>query len=152
MGKLASRANMTIASVAGAGLGAVTVGALVGGYQTFTTAGILDGETISYVLQDGTNWEIGEGIWTASSTSFTRPAPQYSSAGVGVGAIITTTGTAFIDALTSDLSPNFMNINKQEVLFNYTLATGWNSHSVGPITVASGFAVTIPSGSVWVVI
>ena len=50
MGKLASRANMTIASVAGAGLGAVTVGALVGGYQTFTTAGILDGETISLSL------------------------------------------------------------------------------------------------------
>ena len=35
---------------------------------------------------------------------------------------------------------------------NYTIATGNNAHSTGPISVASGVSVTVPSGSRWVVL
>tara|TARA_R100000541_G_scaffold18632_2_gene28482 strand:- start:89 stop:1021 length:933 start_codon:yes stop_codon:yes gene_type:complete len=41
--------------------------------------------------------------------------------------------------------------NKQSITANYTMTTGTNGHSVGPITVDSGVAVTIPSGSSWLV-
>ena len=35
---------------------------------------------------------------------------------------------------------------------NYTLSTAKNGFSVGPITINSGYAVTVPSGQRWVVI
>ena len=38
------------------------------------------------------------------------------------------------------------------VTTNYTLTTGKNAESVGPITVNSGVAVTIPSGQRWVIL
>lgn len=42
--------------------------------------------------------------------------------------------------------------NGQTVTANYTLTTNKNAMSAGPITVASGITVTIPSGSLWVII
>ena len=42
--------------------------------------------------------------------------------------------------------------NGQIVTTNYTLSTGFNAMSVGPITVNSGITVTVPSGARWVVL
>lgn len=42
--------------------------------------------------------------------------------------------------------------NDQTVTANYTITTGKNAMSTGPITVNSGVTVTVPSGSVWVVL
>mgnify|MGYP003666601336 CR=1 FL=1 len=41
--------------------------------------------------------------------------------------------------------------NTQTITANYTMTTGTNGHSVGPITVDTGVTVTIPSGSSWLV-
>jgi hypothetical protein len=42
--------------------------------------------------------------------------------------------------------------NNQTVTANYTISTNKNGFSVGPITVNSGVAITVPSGSVWVIL
>ena len=42
--------------------------------------------------------------------------------------------------------------NDQTVTANYTITSGKNAMSTGPITVNSGVTVTVPSGSVWVVL
>ena len=42
--------------------------------------------------------------------------------------------------------------NASVIAANYTIGTGNNAVSAGPITVASGATVTIPSGSVWVIV
>ena len=42
--------------------------------------------------------------------------------------------------------------NNQSVTANYTISTNKNGFSVGPITVNSGVSITVPSGSVWVII
>jgi hypothetical protein len=42
--------------------------------------------------------------------------------------------------------------NTQSINQNYTMTTGKNGESVGPITIASGVTVTIPSSSRWVVL
>ena len=42
--------------------------------------------------------------------------------------------------------------NKQSIAANYTMSTNYNGESVGPITIASGVTVTIPSGSRWVIL
>ena len=41
--------------------------------------------------------------------------------------------------------------NAQSITANYTMTTGTNGHSVGPITVVAPAVVTIPSGSSWLV-
>lgn len=42
--------------------------------------------------------------------------------------------------------------NDQVVTANYTLSTGANAMTAGPITINSGVVVTIPSGSTWTVV
>ena len=42
--------------------------------------------------------------------------------------------------------------NGRTVTTSYTLSTGFNAMSTGPITVASGVTVTVPSGARWVVL
>ena len=47
---------------------------------------------------------------------------------------------------------NGLIVNSNTVLANYTIASGDSAMSTGPITVASGVAVTVSSGSRWVVL
>jgi hypothetical protein len=42
--------------------------------------------------------------------------------------------------------------NANSITANYTIGTNNNATSTGPITVASGISVTVPSGSRWVVL
>ena len=42
--------------------------------------------------------------------------------------------------------------NTANVTASYAITTGSNAFSVGPIVVASGAAVTIPSGQRWVIL
>lgn len=43
-------------------------------------------------------------------------------------------------------------LNDQTVTADYTIPTGKNASSAGPITINTGVTVTIPTGSVWVII
>lgn len=42
--------------------------------------------------------------------------------------------------------------NDTNVTVNYTITTGKNAMSAGPITVNSGVTVTVPTGSVWTIV
>ena len=42
--------------------------------------------------------------------------------------------------------------NETQVDYSYSIPASTNSLSAGPITVASGVTVTVPSGSVWVIV
>lgn len=50
------------------------------------------------------------------------------------------------------VASNGMFVNADSVAANYTVATGTNAFSVGPVTVQSGVTVTVSSGQRWVVI
>jgi hypothetical protein len=50
------------------------------------------------------------------------------------------------------IASNGININSTTVGASYTIASGNNGFSVGPITIASGQAVTVTSGQRWVVL
>lgn len=42
--------------------------------------------------------------------------------------------------------------NDQNVIADYTISSGKNAMSAGPITIANGITVTVPSGSVWTIV
>jgi hypothetical protein len=50
------------------------------------------------------------------------------------------------------LASNGLVINNKTVSASYSVPNGYSASSVGPVTVASGQSVTIPSGSRWVVL
>lgn len=40
----------------------------------------------------------------------------------------------------------------QTIATNYTISTSTNAITAGPVGVATGYAVTVPTGSVWIVV
>jgi hypothetical protein len=44
------------------------------------------------------------------------------------------------------------NLNGQTVTVDYTIPTGFNASTVGPLTIASGVTVTVPDNSNWVIL
>jgi len=50
------------------------------------------------------------------------------------------------------VASNGIFVNSQTVSASYTIAVGFSAMSSGPVTIASGQAVTVSSGSRWVVV
>lgn len=100
MATLANRAKMTTATT---GTGTITLGSAADGYQTFAAAGISNGDTVRYTLEDGDNWEIGTGTYTASGTSLTRAVTESSNSGSAIN--LSGDAVVFLTLAAQDLSP-----------------------------------------------
>ena len=101
MAKLYNLARMTTAST---GTGNVTLGSAVPGFLTFAQAGVASGEVISYVIEEGTNREIGRTFYLSSGPTISRDIVLKST---NSNAKISLSGNAqvFIAAAAEDLSP-----------------------------------------------
>lgn len=95
---LVNRAKMSTSTT---GTGTITLGSAVDGYQTFADAGVSDGDVVRYVIEDGDNWEIGTGTYTATGTTLSRTVSESNNA----DSAITLTGSAevFISATADDI-------------------------------------------------
>ena len=102
MAKLFNRARMTVTST---GTGTLTLGTNVSLYQTFASAGVSNGDVVSYTIEDGLNWEIGTGTYTSSGTTLSRTVTQsFNGTTYGTSAIsVTSAAQVFVTALAVDL-------------------------------------------------
>ena len=99
MAKLFNRAKMTTSTT---GSGTVTLSAAAVGFQSFSDAGVSNGDVVQYLIEEGAAWEIGTGTYSSTGTSLTR-TPSESSDG---GTAITLNGAASvaITAVADDLN------------------------------------------------
>lgn len=83
------------------GTGTITLGSASSGFQSFAGAGVANGDTVRYVIEDGTAWEIGSGVYTASGTTLTRSVLESSNSDTAIN--LSGSATVFVTAVAEDL-------------------------------------------------
>jgi len=147
-----------------------TLSGSVTGFQSFAVVG--NGNTTYYAATDASgNWEVGIGTYSTTGPTLTRTTILASS---NSGSAVTFSGTVNVfvtypaeKSVNQDASGNVTNagnitgtnliasngiiVNSTTIGASYTIATGNNAHSIGPVTIATGQSVTVSSGQRWLV-
>lgn len=138
------------------GTGTVTLLGASTGYQSFAVIG--DANTTYYTIagQTTSEWEVGIGTYTLAGTLLARTTVLANSSATQPSALSFSAGTKDVfvtyPAGRSVSGGEGYTENDATIDVSSTINTGRNAISAGPITVASGITVTIPSGSVWTVV
>lgn len=98
MVKLVNRAKVTTPTI---GTGTLALGPAVDGFQSFANAGVMDGDVLRYVIEDGNNWEIGLGTYSTTGTTLTRGTIESSDADNALN--LTGNAVVYVSAAAADL-------------------------------------------------
>jgi hypothetical protein len=137
------------------GTGTLTLAGAATGYQSFAAIG--NGNTTYYTIVGGTQWEVGIGTYTSSGTTLSRDTVLSSSTGSKID-LAAGTKDVFVTypserAITGGGGGiGALVVNATTATESYTIDTGTNAQSVGPVTVASGVTITVSSGQRWLVV
>lgn len=139
---LVNRAKMSTSTT---GTGAtITLGSAESGYQSFADAGVSDGDVVRYAIEDGDDWEIGSGTYTASGTTLSRTVDESSNSDAALN--LTGSAVVFITAAAEDI-PSLELYAENPSSPTAPSATGANAVSIGSNSTATGnAAVAIGQG------
>ena len=127
---LVNRAKMSTSTT---GTGTITLGSAEDGYQSFADAGVADGDVVRYVIEDGDDWEIGSGTYTATGTTLTRTVDESSNS----DAALNLTGSAVV----------FITAAAEDVFQGELFAESPNSSAVTPTANAGGSYNSVAIGN-----
>jgi len=141
--------------------GALTISKGTTGQRPTAASGMLRFNTTTTEFEgyNGTAWaSVGGAALSNDTSTATDVFPLFANATTGTASTLFT-GNAFLlyKPSTGELkarvpvASNGIVVNSQTVATSYTIAAGFSGMSAGPITVASGQAVTVSSGSRWVI-
>ena len=155
MVKLVNRAKMTTATT---GTGTITLGSAVDGFQTFTAAGVANGDTVRYCIEDGTSsFELGSGVYTASGTTLTRVVSESSNSNNAIS--LSGDAIVFITAIAADIQPTtftttVFTATANQTTFSVSYTVGFvevflngSKLSAADFTATSGTSIVLASGA-----
>lgn len=151
------------ATAGGTGLATYTTGDVIYASATNTLAKLGIGSTGQVLTVSGgiPTWAAAASGVTITNDTSTATAlyPTFTSATSGSvsGLNVTSTKLTFVPTTGSLTAPqtvasNGLVVNSNTVSSSYSIPSGSSATSTGPMTVASGVVVTVPSGSRWVVL
>ena len=136
------------------GTGTLTLGGAAAGFQSFSVIG--DGNTTYYAIVDSAtgDWEVGLGTYTSSGTTLARSVVLESS---NSGSAVNFAGNVkdvFVTYPAERAVVGGMGYveNAATVTSSSTINAGHNAISGGPVTIAGGVVITVPSGSRWTIV
>ena len=137
-----------------AGTGTVTLLGASTGFQSFAVIGNANITYSTIAAQTGTEWEVGIGTYTSSSTTLSRTTVLSSSNGGSAVNFSAGTKDVFVTypAERAVMGAEGYVENAATITVSSTINTGNNAMSSGPVVVNSGITVTVPTGSRWVVV
>jgi hypothetical protein len=130
------------------GTGTVTLAGAVTGFQSFSAVGNANSTFYCIAAQSGTEWEVGVGTYTSSGTTLSRDTVLSSS---NSGSLVNFSAGTKDVFVTFPASSTLFALNNQSIISSYALPTGNNASSVGPVTISTSKAVTVPTGQAWLI-
>ena len=140
------------------GTGTVTLAGASTGYQSFAAIG--NGNSTYYTIagQTSNEWEVGIGTYTSSGTTLSRTtilSSSNSGSAVNFSAGIKDVFVSYPAEYASFAAGGGVGavlLNADTLTANATIPAGQNGITVGPLTVPSGFTLTVASGQRHIVI
>jgi hypothetical protein len=116
-------------------------------------------QTTEFEGYNGTAWaSVGGAAIVNDTSTATNVFPLFANATSGTAATVYTSNAKLLykpstgELQASEMvATNGLFVNSTSIAASYTIATGFNAQSVGPVTIASGQSVTVASGQRWLV-
>ena len=141
--------------------GALTISKGTTGERPTATSGMLRFNTTTTEFEgyNGTTWaSVGGAALSNDTSTATNVYPLFAAATSGTASTLYTGNAKLLYKPSTGefqasvpVALNGIVVNSQTVATSYTIAAGYSGMSAGPVTVASGQAVTVSSGSRWVI-